>query len=249
MAETESTQAESSAAVTETETTTATDATEVTGASSTEDVNSTDKPHMIPKSRLDEVIGERNTLRQEKQAFEERMAALEAKLAPKDEPTAKGKLPEPPAELTDQREIIDWYVQEGAERAFKAKTGMDFETVATFIASSRSVIQKSTDQQWKDACSTHKLDPADVVVQAAVMSLVKDSKMDFSDAMKQTAKRFGQASNGKKDVATVPDGTQSGVMTQSDRQPKTKEEAATMAQAGQRAKQLSTLEILSAKRT
>ncbi|HUU46128.1 MAG TPA: hypothetical protein VM118_10390, partial [Acidobacteriota bacterium] len=226
MAETESTQAESSAAVTETETTTATDATEVTGASSTEDVNSTDKPHMIPKSRLDEVIGERNTLRQEKQAFEERMAALEAKLAPKDEPTAKGKLPEPPAELTDQREIIDWYVQEGAQRLIESKLGMDLDTAKTLLVGSKAAIQKSTEQQWKDACATHKLDPSDVMVQATVMGLVQGSKMDFGDAMKQTAKRFGQASNGKKDVATVPDGTQSGVMTQSDRQPKTKEEAA-----------------------
>jgi len=244
MIEQESVSEEPQTTATETETT-ATETQEVSeSTSSTDDLGA-----QVPSGRLRETRVERDEAIKANKALQARLEALEAKLAPKDEPTAKGKLPEPPAELTDQREIIDWYVQEGAQRLIESKLGMDLDTAKTLLVGSKAAIQKSTEQQWKDACATHKLDPSDVMVQATVMGLVQGSKMDFGDAMKQTAKRFGQASNGKKDVATVPDGTQSGVMTQSDRQPKTKEEAATMAQAGQRAKQLSTLEILSAKRT
>lgn len=243
MSETES-GAEPQTPVVETEAT-VTETPEVSEGAST---STDDLGAQVPSGRLRETRVERDKAIEANKALQARLEALEAKLAPKEEPKAKGPLPEPPEGLS-QRETIDWYVQEGATRAIEGKLGMGLDAVVTLLQSSRNATQKATEQQWQEACKSHKLDPSDVMVQATVMGLVQGSKMDLDDALAQTAKRFGPTSpNGKKDVATVPDGTQSGVMTQSDRQPKTREEAVTMAQAGQRAKQLSTLEILGAKR-
>lgn len=192
---------------------------------------------MIPKGRFDEVLGERNTLREEKREFENRMAALESKLTPKEE----SALPDPPSNLSE-RETIEWYVENGATRAIENKLGMSLDAARTLLAGSKATAEQSNEARWNSLCAKHKLDPSDRMVQATVTGLMQGGKMTPEEAVKQTATRFGAFT--KKPVATVPDGTQSGVMTQSDRQPKTREEAVEMAQAGQIAKQRSTLEIL-----
>ena len=247
MPETESTEAvESSAADTGTDTT-ATESVEESGAvTSAEDGKTTEKPQMIPKTRFNEVIGQRNAAQEENKTLKERLDAIEARVAPKQ--TTSSKLPEPPSSITDQREIVDWYIAEGFERHFQDKFGMDTSAAKAVLQSSTAVAQRSQEQQWKDACRENKLDPLNKIVQATVMGLVQGAKMPLDDAVAEAAKHFS-TSNGKKEpVATVPQGTQSGVMTQSDHRPSTPEEALQMAREGKVVKHRDTLAVLSRKR-
>jgi hypothetical protein len=209
--------------------------------------------HMIPKSRLDEVIGQRNAEREEKAELKRRLDDLEQRIqAPAKPHQETASLPAPPAGLSE-REAVEWYVRHDAERFIEEKLGFGLDVLKQRLDATATISQESAEMKWQKACSGVGLDPKDTVIQAAVLGLVKSHGMPFEQAMKVTAEKFGKPAAPvqpapAEPTATVTDGGVSGVVTAAKRLPSTLQEVAEMARKGERAPHLSTLDILAQKR-
>jgi len=208
--------------------------------------------HMIPKSRLDEVIGQRNTEREANAELTRRLEALEAKAEAPVTPKTPEGLPAPPAGLSE-REAVEWYVRHDAERLLTEKLGFGLDELKRRLDTTASTSQELAATKWQKACEGSGLDPADTVVQAAVLGLVKSHGMSFDKAMQAAAEKFGKpaaapAAVTAEPTATVADGGVSGVVTTAKRIPTTLQEVAEMSRKGEHAPRLSTLEILAQKR-
>jgi len=208
------------------------------------EAQSTEEPR-IPKSRLDEVIGQRKE-RDEK--IEQLEAQLAEKLVEKQEtaPTST-KGDEPPAGLSE-REIIKWYVEKDADALIQRKLGMSLETAATLLGTAKETAQDYTERRWEGLCKPHGLDPQNEDLQYYFMSATQNGKMNPEDALKRAAKIFAKGNGKTKETASVETGGVTGVMTGSKVTAKNAKDATELARKGQRVTFESQDEIIAARK-
>lgn len=231
------------------ETTTETTPVEVTTSAETENTGTKPQAHTVPKTRLDEVIAQRNEARDAVKSLEARLEALEGKAkadpAPKeqDDPAQDS----PPDHLS-QREKVRWYVERDASKFIERELGMTLKDAKALLATTQSTSKDYAERQWQAKCSTNNLDPSSREVQEMVAGLVKVG-VSLDDAFSRASKVYGKraADNGGSellDVAEVETAGVSGVMTQERKVPATKQEAVEMAHRGVKAPHISSEEII-----
>lgn len=144
-----------------------------------------DEKGPIPYERFAEINDKRK-------ASEGRVAELERELKqataekPAEAPAAKVDLTEPPEHLS-QRDKVDFYVQQGVERFFAEKLGMDAGQVSTLLKTIPAVSDATYEAQWQTMCKAKGLDPTDRQVQDFTRGLVKGSGYDVKDALSMVA--------------------------------------------------------------
>ena len=208
--------------------------------------------NMIPQSRFNEVIGERNDLRTEREALAKRIEALEASVH---EPEAKepetqqaDEGPLVPPENLSQDDKVQWLIEQHSERMIKRKLGMGLEDVANVLGTVKETATDYHERRWERECSTRSLDPANADIQKFVAGQIKLGS-DLGDAFKDAQRIFGKT-NGETKVepetpaASVEDGGVTGVMTSQRVRFKTAKEASEAASKGIKASELSLSEIL-----
>lgn len=144
-----------------------------------------DEKGPIPYARFAEINDKRK-------ASEGRVAELERELEqaaaskPAEATASKVELTEPPEHLP-QREKVDFYVQQGVERFFAEKLGMDAGQVSTLLQTIPAVSDATYEAQWQTMCKAKGLDPTDRQVQDFTRGLVKGSGYEVKDALTMVA--------------------------------------------------------------
>jgi len=215
---------------------------ESTTSAETENTETTSTDHMIPKSRLDEVIAQRNEAR-------EQIATLEAAKTTVEETKQidTSNLPDPPAGLTE-RQIIAWYVKHDAIPAIEEELGMSLKNAKTLLGTTKETSQDYTERRWTKMCEDNGMDPTNESTQAMFLGLCKN-KWSIEKSLKETAKVFGKKeANGKPKAptATVETDGVTGVMTGTKIHARNKKHAHELAAKGVRADFQSLEEILEA---
>ena len=199
--------------------------------------------HMIPKSRLDEVISQKKEALREKEELAARISDLEERINAKREPEAA---PEPivaPQHLS-QEEQVRWLIRRHAGEMIKEELGMSLKDASTLLSTTKTTSEDFVKQKWQNLCASQHLDPESQEVQELVAGLVKVN-VPLDKAFERAAKFYGKANgNTSHEVANVEDSTVSPVMTGERRVPRTNQEAVEMAARGEAAAQLSSMEII-----
>jgi len=107
------------------------------------------------------------------------------------EPPTAVELTEPPEHLS-QREKVDFYVRQGAERLMQEKLGMNLDQVKTLLQTIPGVSDATYEQQWQRMCEAKGLDPNDRTIQDLTRGLVKGSGHDVQDALSVVANLIGK---------------------------------------------------------
>lgn len=200
--------------------------------------DSLDEPR-IPRSRLNEVISERNALR-------EKIAALEAKAAAHDDPPEPEQA-EPPAgasELDRARWLIEKYSAPVAKKAIERELGMSLAEAKAKLSKAESVGKTAARLRWESECAAAGLDPDSEDVQMIAAGVnYKNPDASIKDILKVAAKFVKPQ---VKPSARVETESLGGVVRTSDWLPRDAQDAARGAAEGKRAKQLSTVEIIAA---
>ena len=231
--------------------------TEAEASAETENTEEPATEHMIPKSRLDQVIGQKQEAKEQLEAAMARIAELE-RGATKPEVEAA---PEPVSEMPrglDEAQQAAWYVRSEAKKLIQEELGMDLRKARTILDAAAGVAQESTDAKWTRMCQENKLDPKSEPVQEMMSGLIQvltaKGKMSNADAVTEafarTAKAYGVASSPTSidpatPVASVESASVSGTMAKGRLIPRDRKHAQEMAAAGQRATYQSTQEIIS----
>ncbi len=195
--------------------------------------------HMIPKSRLDEVIQERNSLR-------EKISGLEA-APPKEAPKGSEGDDTAPEHL-NERERVRWYVENDARSMIERETGVSLKDQGTLLSTSRVTAQSDADRRWKEGCDRNGLDPENREVQEMVLGLTKVG-VGAPDAFKRVSKMgIGQVESRQTEpttpTATVENNGVTNVMTSKVAFANNRREAAELASKGVKAGQLSSQELI-----
>jgi hypothetical protein len=214
------------------------------GDTSAETQNTDTQEHMIPKSRLDEVIGQRNDARRENEQLQQRLDELAAKIEQSTQQT-ETRVPD---------ESIKYWVEKFADPLFERRFGSQFEKqfgmtpeqASTILGSAKSSTEAVAEMRWREACSKRSLDPVDQDLQLMVMGLTRGG-MDYEKALDRAQKLFkkdGATKSETKESASVEKSGVTGGVASADFLPWTKKEAAEGAAKNKRAKHLSTVEII-----
>ncbi len=191
----------------------------------------------IPKSRFDQVIAERNQLR-------ERLAQIEAKPPAADPKAEEAESDEPPEGMTDGVERLRWYVERMGRKFVERELGMPLAQVSQILKSSGPTAEDYAQRKWQDLCREHGLDPASEDVQQVVLGLTKGAGLEPEAALKKAQAWFGKKDNG---AAARPE--THGVAPGATRErmiPENAKQAAEMAAKGLRAPKTRIEEILAA---
>jgi hypothetical protein len=207
----------------------------------TENTEAAGNGHMIPKSRLDEVIGQRNDARAEITAMTERLAALEAKATEAQAAPVAAAADEPPEGLTS-REQIRWYVENDAKSLMEKELGMSLDKARALLGTTTTTAKAHAESVWNASCAASGLDPANAEVQELVAGLVKGAGVDFEDAIGRVAKLYSVTPRTETATPEVPG--QTGAMAASSSLPSNTLEAMEMARKGVRAPMASSQDII-----
>jgi hypothetical protein len=217
---------------------------------SAETQNTEAADHMIPKSRFDEVIGQRNDARRENEQLQQRLDELAAKIEQSTQQT-ETRVPD---ESSSEEERIKYWVEKFADPLFERRFGSQFEKqfgmtpeqASTILGSAKSSTEAVAEMRWREACSKRSLDPVDQDLQLMVMGLTRGG-MDYEKALDRAQKLFkkdGATKSETKESASVEKSGVTGGVASADFLPWTKKEAAEGAAKNKRAKHLSTVEII-----
>jgi hypothetical protein len=240
-----------------TETTETRTASEVTSAE-TETTEQTSTQGPIPYDRFKEVNDKYKTAREEAEALAREKEDIQRKY---DEAVASKRtevdtgagqeteLPTPPAGLSE-RQAVDWYVREGAERMLKERLGMSLDDLATLVKSVPQAANYAQERQWEALCTKHGLDPNSRDVQEVAQGLLYSAgdKADPDKVVGRVAEMLGVKKPSSTEQPPSPSRVETdGVgsqLTAEDFMPRNKTEAHKAAAAGKRMPFLSTDEIL-----
>lgn len=196
------------------------------------------KQHMIPKSRFDEVIAERNELRKK----------MEALSQPKDEPETQEQTEsvEIPAHITDPMRRAQYLVDKFSKQTIERELGMPLADVKRLLGTTQETSRDYAKRRWVDECGKHGLDPQNREVEEYVVGLVKGVGKPLDEAMAAAKKLFGKR-NGETKTASVETDSVAPVMTRATTVPRNKKDAVAMAHKGERAPKTTIEEILASR--
>jgi len=228
----------------------ATEATEIDGTNvsapaespaGAENTDTAPQEHMIPKSRLDQELGKKRDL-------EAQLAEAEAKLKsmePKETEPAQTEPEEPPPGLS-QHEALRWYVERYSDNMIQKKLGMSLEDAAQAISASKTTGQDYATRRWEAECGKRSIDPQSEEAAKMVSGLVGAKTHTLEEAFALAQQLYGKPKEAAPSTPTASVETTgiSPVMAREGRLPQSKEEATDMASKGQRAKRLSSQEII-----
>jgi hypothetical protein len=202
---------------------------------------STPKEHMIPKSRLDEVIGQKKEAARRADELAERVRTLEAE---KNAAPPQPETQEPivaPAHLSEA-EQVRWLVEKHAGNLIKKELGMSLKDASTLLSTAQSTAKETAQVKYERLCSQHDLDPEDAEVQEFVYGLTQ-AKVPINKVFERAKKFYGKSNGTTEPVANVETSTVSPVMTQASKVPETVQEAVEMALRGEQAPHVPSMEI------
>ena len=144
----------------------------------------------IPYHRLAEATDKKNEALHRVEELEGELEKSRAAKAP-ETAVPSTELTEPPEHLS-QREKVDFYVRQGAERLMQDKLGMNLDQVKTLLQTIPGVSDATYEQQWQRMCEAKGLDPNDRTIQDLTRGLVKGSGHDVQDALSVVANLVGK---------------------------------------------------------
>jgi len=192
----------------------------------------------VPHTRFNEVVYERNELREKAKALEDRLAALESTPADTEE--------ELDAQTAEAKKLVERF----AGAMMQKELGMSLKEVKERLARADSAGKTAQELQWEAACSRYGLDSSDKKVKALARGLsLEDSSLktteDLMAAVKSVfATTTKTSTNGKTAGASVETRGVGAVMQSSDWVPKDKKDAAAGALKGKKSKHISSVEAI-----
>ena len=218
--------------------------TEPTTPAGAENTETAPQEHMIPKSRLDEVIGQKRAMEDQLIAAKAKLEALEPKETAPAEPA---KAEEPPVGM-DQHQQLRWYVERYSNDMIEKKLGMSLEDASQALSGARKTGQDYASRRWAQECEKHSIDPNSEEAAKMVTALVH-AETPLDEAFSTAAKLYGkpQETQAVTQTASVETAGISPVMAREGRIAKNKDEATEMATKGQSVKRQSSQEIIDAR--
>ncbi len=198
--------------------------------------------HMIPKSRLDEVLGkERDATARVAELEAEKQTALDEAEA---KATAASGEEQPPDNL-DERQRVRWFVEQDSKAMLERELGMDLTSAKAILSGSVNTNRNDAMRLWREHCDVAKLDPENEDVQVMVGGLTKMG-VPLKEAFAKVSKMNTAPPAKVEPTATVETAGVTGVQTTSPHYSNSRKEAAAMAAKGERATQLSSQELIEA---
>lgn len=200
------------------------------------------KEHMIPKSRLDEVIGKQRAAEEERDALQVKVAGYEKP----DPPTPSATEDMAPDHL-EERDRIRWFIENDSRKMIEKQLGMKLEDAKTLLSTSRVTAESDANRRWKEGCDSRSLDPKSKDVQEMVLGLTKIGvKVDeaFDRVAKLGVGTVSKSNEPSTPSASVEDTGVTGVMTKKEVYATNAREAVDLASKGIRARQKSSQEII-----
>jgi hypothetical protein len=204
-----------------------------------------DDREWVPRSRLNEVIAQRQQARDSL----EQIKASEAKRV--EDAKREANANEQPPEGMSEDEAVAWTVKKHSRNYIEGELGMSLADAKTLLSTSQATSKDYAQRQWESECNTRGIDPTNQEAMEMIAGLVKTAGVSTSVAFERAKKFYGRqeatppvTALAAEPTATVESVSQTGVMTAHRGHANNAREATEMAMKGIRAEHRSSQDIV-----